>query len=68
VEWRGLLTHRESCAFVLEKGMTDPVRWFLLFWSPKFLASGHGVSLLGLRLPLVVFFNAASVGSIVGGW
>jgi MFS transporter, ACS family, hexuronate transporter len=68
VRWLGLLAHRETWAFVLGKAITDPVWWFLLFWLPKFLASEHDVSLLGLRLPLVVVFNAASIGSIVGGW
>jgi MFS transporter, ACS family, aldohexuronate transporter len=66
--WSHLITHRQTWAFMAGKFLTDPVWWFFLFWLPKFFSSVHGVSLLGLGLPLVVIYNAATVGSVFGGW
>lgn len=66
--WSRLLAHRQTWTFVLGKFLTDPIWWFFLFWLPKFFSSVHHVSLLGLGLPLIVIYNAATVGSIFGGW
>ncbi|MGH9507537.1 MAG: MFS transporter, partial [Terriglobales bacterium] len=48
--------------------LTDPVWWFLLFWLPKYLTQKQHLAFLAIGLPLVVIYNAASVGSIFGGW
>jgi ACS family hexuronate transporter-like MFS transporter len=66
--WSSLLVHRETWAFLLGKFLTDPIWWFFLFWLPKFFSSVHGVSLMRLGLPLVIIYNCATVGSIIGGW
>ena len=68
ISWARLLPHRQTWAFLIGKLLTDPVWWFFLFWLPKFLYTEHGLSLTGLGLPLVIIYNAASVGSIFGGW
>ncbi len=68
IAWSQLLPHRQTWAFLIAKFLTDPVWWFFLFWLPKYLASDHGLSLISLGLPLVVIYNAATVGSIAGGW
>src|SRR5258708_4206269 len=68
IPWLRLLPFRQTWAFVIGKFLTDPIWWFFLFWLPKFLYKEHGLSLTGLGLPLVVIYNAASVGSIFGGW
>src|SRR5258707_1128449 len=68
IPWLRLLPFRQTWAFVIGKFLTDPIWWFFLFWLPKFLYKQHGLSLTGLLLPLVVIYNAASVGSIFGGW
>jgi len=68
LSWLNLLIHRQTWAFLLGKFLTDPIWWFFLFWLPKFFSTVHGVSLLGLGLPLVVIYNSATVGSIFGGW
>jgi ACS family hexuronate transporter-like MFS transporter len=68
VRWSRLLAHRQTWAFVIGKFLTDPIWWFFLFWLPKYLSSNHGLPMLSLGLPLVVIYNAACVGSIVGGW
>jgi len=66
--WSNLLVHRQTWAFLLGKFLTDPIWWFFLFWLPKFFSTVHGVSLMGLGLPLVIIYNCATVGSIFGGW
>jgi ACS family hexuronate transporter-like MFS transporter len=68
ISWLELLVHRQCWAFVLGKSLTDPVWWFFLFWLPKFFSTVHGVSLMGLGLPLVIIYNSATVGSVFGGW
>jgi ACS family hexuronate transporter-like MFS transporter len=68
IAWLRLLPHRQTWAFVIGKFLTDPVWWFFLFWLPQFLNTTYGLSLTTMGLPLVIIYNAASVGSIVGGW
>jgi ACS family hexuronate transporter-like MFS transporter len=68
IPWLRLLPFRQTWAFAIGKFLTDPIWWFFLFWLPKFLASKHGLLSNGMALPLVVIYNAASVGSILGGW
>ena len=68
IPWARLLRHRQAWAFILGKFLTDPVWWFFLYWLPKFLSSEHHVTLSGLALPLIVIYNVATLGSIVGGW
>lgn len=68
IPWRRLLAHRPTWAFVVGKGMTDPVWMFYLFWLPKFLDEKWNVQLAGLALPLIVIYVAADVGSVAGGW
>jgi ACS family hexuronate transporter-like MFS transporter len=66
--WSHLIEYRQTWTFVLGKFLTDPVWWFFLFWLPKFLSTTHGLSLMGLGLPLIVIYNSATIGSIAGGW
>jgi MFS transporter, ACS family, hexuronate transporter len=68
IAWSRLLPHRQTWAFLIGKFLTDPIWWFFLFWLPKFFATEHGLALTGLGPPLVVIYNAACVGSILGGW
>jgi ACS family hexuronate transporter-like MFS transporter len=66
--YRTLLARRQTWAFIVGKGLTDPVWLFYLFWLPKFLDTNWQVKLAGLALPLVVIYVAADVGSVAGGW
>ncbi len=68
IAWSRLLVYRQTWALILGKFLTDPIWWFFLFWLPKFLATDHHLSLTGLGLPLVVIYNAATIGSIYGGY
>ncbi|WP_343123362.1 MFS transporter [Gemmatirosa kalamazoonensis] len=68
MRWTELLKHRQTWAFALGKGMTDPIWWFYLFWLPKFLDARFGLKLSQLIAPLVVIYLIADFGSIFGGW
>src|SRR3954469_4558656 len=66
--WAPLLPKRETWAFALGKGLTDPVWWFYLFWLPKYLQETFGLSLFQAIVPLLVLYNLTTIGSIGGGW
>jgi ACS family hexuronate transporter-like MFS transporter len=68
VPWRRLLPHKATWAFSIGKFMTDGVWWFYLFWLPKYLQETFGLSLDAIVIPTLVAYNAASVGSVGGGW
>jgi MFS transporter, ACS family, hexuronate transporter len=68
IAWLRLLPHRQTWAFLIGKFLTDPIWWFFLFWLAKFLNTEYGLSLTRMGLPLVIIYNAASLGSILGGW
>ncbi len=68
VPWLRILPHRETVTLCLLKFVTDPVWWFFLFWLPKFFNERHGLSLLGLGVPLVAIYLSSDVGSVAGGW
>ena len=68
IKWARLIPHRQTWAFVVGKFMTDPIWWFYLFWIPDFLQRRHGLALMNIRLPIVVIYVIADVGSVAGGW
>ena len=68
VPFRTLLASRSTWAFILGKFLTDPAWWFYLFWLPGFLNRVYGLDLAHLGLPIIVVYQASTVGSIGGGW
>jgi len=68
VPWLGLLRYRQTWAFFLAKGLTDPIWWFYLYWLPKFLDARWGIKLGAVALPLIAIYLVADVGSVFGGW
>ena len=66
--WLKLIPYRQAAAFAIAKYMTDPIWWFYLFWTPKFLSEKHGLDLSRIPLALIVIYLIADVGSIGGGW
>jgi ACS family hexuronate transporter-like MFS transporter len=66
--WLKLIPHRQASAFAIAKYMTDPIWWFYLFWTPKFLSEKHHLDLSSIPLPLIVIYLIADVGSVGGGW
>lgn len=68
VPWSRVLPCKETWAFSIGKFLTDPIWWFYLFWLPRYLQSTFGLSLTSNRLPVVIVYSIATVGSIGGGW
>ncbi|MEP7344329.1 MAG: MFS transporter, partial [Gemmatimonadaceae bacterium] len=68
VSWRMLLGMKETWALGFGRFCADPIWWFYLYWTPKFLDARHGVTLAQLAAPLVAIYLVADVGSILGGY
>lgn len=68
VSYVDLIASRAAWAFFIAKFLTDPVWWFYLFWLPGFLSRAYGLNLTSLGLPLIVVYQASTVGSVGGGY
>jgi len=68
VPWIKLLGVPQTWAFAIGKFLTDPIWWFYLFWLPGYFAQRFGLDMKHLGLPLIVVYNATTIGSIGGGW
>jgi ACS family hexuronate transporter-like MFS transporter len=68
VPWIKLIGLRQTWAFAIGKLLTDPIWWFYLFWLPGYFSQRFGLDLKHLGLPLIVVYNATTVGSVGGGW
>jgi MFS transporter, ACS family, hexuronate transporter len=68
VRWREVLRYRQAWAIMIGKLLIDPVWWFYLYWSGKFLHDTFNVDLKHLGLPLIIIYVMADFGSVLGGW
>lgn len=66
--WGRLIPRKETWVFASGKFLTDPVWWFYLFWLPKYLQETFKLSLMEITIPMIVVYNASTIGSIGGGW
>ena len=66
--WAKLLGQRQTWAFTIAKFLTDPIWWFYLYWLPSFFSAKYHLNLSHLGLPLILVYNASTIGSIGGGW
>jgi len=69
VKWplRRILSDRGVWGLALARSITDPVWYFYLFWFPKYLIDGRGMTLMGVAATAWLVYLAADVGSIFGG-
>ena len=68
VPWGKVIVKRETWAFALGKFLSDPIWTFFLFWLPKYLQTTFNLSLDDIIVPMIVVYNASTVGSVAGGW
>ncbi len=68
VPWKRIVPCRETWAFAVAKMCTDPIWWFYLFWLPTYLQATFNLDIRANRLPVVVCYAIATVGSVAGGW
>ena len=66
--WIELLGYRQTWAFTIAKFLTDPIWWFYLFWLPSYFTQKFHLDLSHLGLPLIIVYNATTIGSVGGGW
>ena len=67
VSIRQLLTTREAWGCILARMLTDPISYFFIFWTPKFLQQERGFDLAAIGKYSWIPFFAAAVGNIFGG-
>ena len=58
---------RSVYALALAKTLSDAPWWFYLFWLPKYLVDGFGISKGAMALAVAFVYIVADVGSIGGG-
>ncbi len=68
VSWLGLLSYRQTWAFVVAKALTDPVWWFFLTWLPDFFKQTRHLDIKQSGYMLATIYGMATVLSIFGGW
>jgi len=66
--WGSLLRYRQTWAFVVAKGLTDPIWWFFLIWLPDYFKQTRGLDIKTSWIHLVTIYAIVTVLSIMGGW
>ena len=64
---RQLLGMREAWGCILARVMTDPISYFLFFWTPKYLQQERGFNLADLGKIGWVPFAALTLGNLMSG-
>jgi ACS family hexuronate transporter-like MFS transporter len=67
VSIRQLLARREAWGCILARMLTDPISYFFIFWTPKFLQQERGFDLAAIGKYSWIPFVAAAVGNVLGG-
>jgi MFS transporter, ACS family, aldohexuronate transporter len=67
VSIRRLLATREAWGCIVARMLTDPISYFFIFWTPKFLQQDRGFDLAAIGKYGWIPFMAAAVGNIAGG-
>ncbi len=68
IPWSRLISNRPVWGLVIARFLTDPVWWFYLYWTPKFLNSQFGLKLDQLGVPVALMYLFGNTGGICGGW
>ena len=68
VTWGKLFSFPQTWAFIVGKGLIDPIFWFFLFWLPSYFASAFSLDLTKPSIELMIIYGATTVGSIGGGY
>ncbi|MFA5263643.1 MAG: MFS transporter, partial [Opitutaceae bacterium] len=67
VSIKQLLATREAWGCILARMLTDPISYFFIFWTPKFLQQERGFDLAAIGMYSWIPFVAAALGNIAGG-
>lgn len=64
---RRLLAHRTVWGCILARVLTDPISYFFIFWTPKFLQQERGFDLAAIGKYGWIPFVALALGNLAGG-
>jgi ACS family hexuronate transporter-like MFS transporter len=62
-----ILRRREAWGCMLARMLTDPISYFLFFWTPKYLENQRGFDLKQVGLVAWIPFAALAAGNLFGG-
>jgi len=62
-----LLQTKECWACIFARILTDPISYFFIFWTPKFLQEERGFSLADIGKYGWIPYAAAAIGNLTGG-
>lgn len=62
-----ILRMREAWGCIIARMLTDPISYFFIFWTPKFLQQERGFDLAALGKYSGIPFVALALGNIAGG-
>lgn len=65
--WSKILRSRAAWACVLARMLTDPITYFFIFWTPKYLQQEQGFDLADIGKFSWIPFVALALGNISGG-
>jgi ACS family hexuronate transporter-like MFS transporter len=68
VSWVRLLGYRQLWAYAGSRIITDPVYWFFLYWTPKYLAESHNIRGTAVIPYLTTVYIITAIGSMLGGY
>lgn len=63
-----LLKNKEVRVFMLIRFLLDPVVYFIMFWTPKYLSAERGIAFESIGNLFWIPFMALGVSNIAGGW
>jgi ACS family hexuronate transporter-like MFS transporter len=64
---RQLLTMRETWGCILARVLTDPISFFLFFWTPKYFQQERGFNLADIGLYIWIPYVALTLGNLASG-
>ena len=65
--WKQILRSRATWACVVARMLTDPISYFFIFWTPKYLQQEQGFDLADIGKFSWIPFVALAFGNIAGG-
>ncbi len=68
LNWVKLFSYRQTWAYIVGKGLIDPIYWFFLFWLPSYFAAIFKLDLTKLCPELMIIYAATTLGSVGGGY
>lgn len=65
--WKQILRSRATWACVVARMLTDPISYFFIFWTPKYLQQEQGFDLAAIGKFSWIPFVALALGNVFGG-